>query len=71
VRAGEWLDRDGPPLIYRDPLLATDSGFPINGLTHNELAAEKLLGWCGKPLPKHLVDLAYRRRPSYGRAPTI
>lgn len=62
VRAGEWLDRDGPPLIYRDPLLASDSSFPINGLTRNELAAEKLLGWCGKPLPKHLVDLAYLAR---------
>jgi predicted nucleotidyltransferase component of viral defense system len=62
VRAGEWLDRDGPPLIYRDPLLAIDSSFPINGLTRNELAAEKLLGWCGKPLPKHLVDLAYLAR---------
>jgi predicted nucleotidyltransferase component of viral defense system len=28
----------------------------------DELAAEKLLGWCGKPLPKHLVDLAYLAR---------
>jgi predicted nucleotidyltransferase component of viral defense system len=62
VRAGEWLDRGGPTLIYRDPLLAIDSSFPINGLTRNELAAEKLLGWCGKPLSKHLVDLAYLAR---------
>jgi hypothetical protein len=62
VRAGEWLDRDGPPLIYRDPLLASDASFPINGLTRDELAAEKLLGWCSKPLPKHLVDLAYLAR---------
>ncbi len=62
VRAGEWLDRDGPPLIYRDPLLANDSSFPINGLTRNELAAEKLLGWCSKPLSKHLVDLAHLAR---------
>jgi predicted nucleotidyltransferase component of viral defense system len=62
VRAGEWLDREGPQLIYRDELLATDNSFPINGLTRDELAAEKLLGWCGKPLPKHLVDLAYLAR---------
>jgi predicted nucleotidyltransferase component of viral defense system len=65
VRAGEWLDRQGPQLIYCDPLLATDNSFPINGLTRNELAAEKLLGWCGKPLPKHLVDLAYLAREHY------
>jgi predicted nucleotidyltransferase component of viral defense system len=62
IRAGEWLDRDGPSLMYRDPLLATDNSFPINGLTRDELAAEKLLGWCSKPLPKHLVDLAYLAR---------
>lgn len=62
VRAGEWLDREGPQLIYNDPLLAADSSFPINGLTRNELAAEKLLGWCSKPLPKHFVDLAYLAR---------
>jgi hypothetical protein len=62
VRAGEWLDRDGPQLIYRDALLAADSSFAINGLTIDELAAEKLLGWCGKPLPKHFVDLAYLAR---------
>lgn len=62
VRPGEWLDRDGPQLIYHDPLLATDNSFLINGLTRDELAAEKVLGWCGKPLPKHLVDLAYLAR---------
>lgn len=62
VRAGEWLDPSGPPLIYGDRLLAADQTFPINGLTRDELAAEKLLAWCGKPLPKHLVDLAYLAR---------
>jgi len=62
VRAGEWLDREGPALIYNDPLLATDNSFPINGLSRNALAAEKLLGWCSKPLSKHLVDLAYLAR---------
>jgi hypothetical protein len=50
VRPGEWLDRSGPQLIYADPLLAADGSFPINGLTRDELAAEKLLGWCSKPL---------------------
>ena len=53
--------RRRPPARARGPH-ATDSSFPINGLTRNELAAEKLLGWCGKPLPKHLVDLAYLAR---------
>lgn len=62
VRPGEWLDRTGPTLMYRDPLLADDNSFPINGLTRDELAAEKLLGWCSKPLPKHFVDLAYLAR---------
>lgn len=62
VRAGEWLDRSGPQLIYHDSLLAADSEFAINGLTLDELAAEKLLGWCSKPLGKHLVDLAYLAR---------
>jgi predicted nucleotidyltransferase component of viral defense system len=62
VRAGEWLDPPESPLIYSDRLLAVDWAFAINGLTRNELAAEKLLGWCSKPLPKHLVDLAYLAR---------
>jgi predicted nucleotidyltransferase component of viral defense system len=62
VRTGEWLDRKGPPLMYHEPLLATDNSFPIKGLTRNELAAEKLLGWCSKPLPKHFLDLAYLAR---------
>lgn len=62
VRPGEWLDRSGPQLMYHDPLLAENNRFAINGLTRDELAAEKLLGWCGKPLPKHFVDLAYLAR---------
>lgn len=62
IRAGEWLDSGGPPLIYHDPMLASEKSFPINGLSRDELAAEKLLGWCSKPLPKHLVDLAYLAR---------
>jgi predicted nucleotidyltransferase component of viral defense system len=62
VRPGEWLDRTGQTLIYHDSLLATDQSFAIQGLTRDELAAEKLLGWCSKPLSKHFVDLAYLAR---------
>lgn len=62
VRPGEWLDRTGQTLIYHDPLLATDQSFGVQGLTRDELAAEKVLGWCSKPLFKHFVDLAYLAR---------
>jgi predicted nucleotidyltransferase component of viral defense system len=57
VRAGEWLD-PGPPLVFGDSLLAEDNVFSLNGLSRDELSAEKILGWCSKPLPKHFVDLA-------------
>ena len=62
VRRGEWLDPPLSPLYYHDPLLAQNSTFKVRGLSLNELAAEKLLGWCSKDLPKHLVDLAYIAR---------
>jgi predicted nucleotidyltransferase component of viral defense system len=62
VRPGEWLDPPRALLDYHDPLLAEDSMFKIQGLSLNELAAEKLLGWCSKDLVKHLVDLAYIAR---------
>jgi predicted nucleotidyltransferase component of viral defense system len=62
VRAGEWLDRTGEILVYYDALLASDPSFVVQGLTRDELAAEKLLGWCSKPLSKHFVDLAYLAR---------
>lgn len=62
VRPGEQLDPNRRPLNYVDPLLADRPKFEINGLTRNELAAEKLLGWVSKALPKHLVDLAYLGR---------
>ncbi len=62
VRPGEWLDPPRSPLDYHDPLLAQHSTFKVHGLSLNELAAEKLLGWCSKDLPKHLVDLAYIAR---------
>ena len=59
VRPGEWLDPPRAPLAYYDPLLAENNTFEVQGLSLNELAAEKLLGWCSKDLAKHLVDLAY------------
>jgi len=62
VRPGEWLDSPRSPLDYHDPLLAEHNTFKVQGLSLNELAAEKLLGWCSKDLPKHLVDLAYIAR---------
>jgi predicted nucleotidyltransferase component of viral defense system len=62
VRPGEWLDPPDSPLDYHDPLLAQNGAFKVQGLSLNELAAEKLLGWCSKDLAKHLVDLAYIAR---------
>jgi predicted nucleotidyltransferase component of viral defense system len=62
VRPGEWLDPPRTPLDYHDPLLAERGTFKVQGLSLNELAAEKLLGWCSKDLAKHLVDLAYIAR---------
>jgi hypothetical protein len=60
VREGERLDRpdDDVELIYTDHLLASDQTFAVEGLTLNELSAEKILAWCSKPFIKHLVDLA-------------
>ncbi len=62
VRAGERLDPPTEKLFYYDPLLARDNTFEVNGLTRDELSAEKILGWCSKPLSKHFVDLAYLAR---------
>jgi hypothetical protein len=62
VRPGEWLDPPGSPLDYHDALLSHENRFKVQGLSLNELAAEKILGWCSKDLPKHLVDLAYIAR---------
>lgn len=61
VRFGEWLDKQ-KPVLYRDPLLAGQSSFMLNGLSLEELAAEKILAWCTKRLAKHAVDLAYLAR---------
>lgn len=57
VRAGERLDPPRERLFYHDPLLAHDATFEVNGLTRDELSAEKVLAWCSKPLAKHFVDL--------------
>jgi predicted nucleotidyltransferase component of viral defense system len=62
VRKGEWLDPPSALLDYHDSLLAEDSTFKVQGLSLNELAAEKFLGWCSKDLAKHIVDLAYIAR---------
>lgn len=61
VRSGECLD--GPrTLTYTDTMLAGASRFQVLGLSLEELAAEKVLGWASKDLPKHYIDLAYIAR---------
>jgi predicted nucleotidyltransferase component of viral defense system len=62
IRAGEWLDRHNDDLYYHDALLAGDDPFRVQGLSLDELAAEKVLGWCTKDLAKHFVDPAYLKR---------
>ncbi len=61
VRSGECLD--GPiPLIYTDNMLAGESRFSVMGLSLEELAAEKVLGWASKDQSRHYIDLAYIAR---------
>lgn len=62
VRDGERLDPPSARLIYSDPLLAGESRFPISGLTLEELAAEKILGWVSREHIRHYIDLAYVAR---------
>lgn len=62
VREGERLDPPDAPLVYSDPLLAGESRFPINGLTLEELSAEKILGWVSREHIRHYIDLAYVAR---------
>lgn len=62
VRPGERLDEVTDELIYADEALTGTNRFRVEGLTLNELSAEKLLAWCSKDLAKHLVDLAYVAR---------
>jgi predicted nucleotidyltransferase component of viral defense system len=66
VRPGERLDPPTRDLYYSDSTLTGTTTFLIEGLTVNELCAEKLLGWSSKDLPKHLVDLAYVARELEG-----
>lgn len=61
VRSGECLD--GPiPLIYTDTMLAGEHRFSVIGLSLEELAAEKVLGWASKDQSRHFIDLAYIAR---------
>ena len=61
VRSGECLD--GPiPLVYVDTTLAGESRFTVMGLSLEELAAEKVLGWASKDQSRHYIDLAYIAR---------
>jgi len=61
VRSGECLD--GPvPLIYTDTMLAGERRFSVMGLSLEELAAEKVLGWASKDQSRHYIDLAYIAR---------
>jgi nucleotidyltransferase AbiEii toxin of type IV toxin-antitoxin system len=61
VRRAECID--GPRLLrYTDTMLAGEPSFLVQGLTLEELAAEKVLGWASKELSKHFIDLAYLGR---------
>lgn len=62
VRKGERLDSPNEELFYYDPALKDEQVFRVEGLSVNELSAEKMLAWCSKDLAKHLVDLAYVAR---------
>jgi hypothetical protein len=66
IRSGEWLHRHDEALYYADPLLAGETRFLVQGLSREELGAEKILGWCTKDLAKHFVDPAYLKRDHDG-----
>lgn len=53
-------ERIGPPatVSYTDELLEGEQTFDVAGLSIEELAAEKIIGWSLRGLPKHYVDLA-------------
>jgi hypothetical protein len=59
LRKGEVLDKR-PPMNYNAlDLLTGQNIFKVNGLSLEELSAEKTLGWCIKQdLYKHYIDLA-------------
>lgn len=63
VRNAEVLGPTGPYRYDATSLLTGDNLFEVHGLCVEEVAAEKVLGWCVKPfLSKHLVDLALLAR---------
>jgi hypothetical protein len=67
-RRSERLETPKQELIFdSDGLLTGPSSFKVNGLTLDEAAAEKILGWCLKEdLVKHLSDLALLARDHEG-----
>jgi Nucleotidyl transferase AbiEii toxin, Type IV TA system len=65
VRSGECLDSP-IPLIYTDTMLAGEHRFSVMGLSLEELAAEKVLGWASKDQSRHFIDLAYIARDYRG-----
>lgn len=63
-RRSERIDTPTDPLYFNpDGLLSDNAPFEVTGLTLNEAAAEKILGWCLKEdLNKHFADLAILAR---------
>jgi predicted nucleotidyltransferase component of viral defense system len=62
VREAEQLDPPTAPLFYEDKMLYGDQIFRVNGLSRDELAAEKILAWTLRELTKHYLDLAILAR---------
>lgn len=67
LRQSEQLDPPIAPLLYTDEMLADESTFEVNGLTLNELAAEKIIGWTLRGEPKHYADLGLIGRDHAGQ----
>lgn len=67
-RRSERLETPKEELTFdSDGLLTTPARFKVNGLTLDEAAAEKILGWCLKEdLGKHFSDLALLARDHGG-----
>lgn len=67
-RRSERLETPKQELVFdSDGLLTAPARFKVNGLTLDEAAAEKILGWCLKEdLAKHLSDLALLARDHGG-----
>ncbi len=62
IREEEQLDTSGSPQYFHCEALLGSNHFRINCLTLDELAAEKLLGWCSKRFARHYFDLAVLAR---------